>query len=114
MDPVFRHRWYERIFEKQPEIVREAQACADGLGMTPYAGELGLYQGSSSIPGRLPDYVVAAIVAANRSNVLPARVIADRIRDLVKSVYGDAFDCVVTNTAEAGLRLTYEVLMAPP
>ena len=45
---------------------------------------------------------------------LRARGIADQIRDLVKSVYGDEFDCVVTNTAEAGLRLAYEVLMAPP
>src|SRR6185369_4428717 len=91
MDILFRHRWYERIFAKQPDIVREAAACADQLGMTPYAGQLGLYQGSSSIPGRLPGYVMEAIVAANRSNVLPARGIADRIRDLVKSVYGDAF-----------------------
>ena len=114
MDRVFRHKWYERIFERQPEIVREAAACAESIGMGPHAGKIGLYQGSSSIPGRLPDHVINAIVEANRVPVLPARQVADAIRDLVKTVYGDEWDCCVTNTAEAGLRIAYEALMAPP
>lgn len=114
MDLTFRHKWYERIFARQPEIVREAAACAESIGMARHAGKIGLYQGSSSIPGRLPDYVVNAIVEANRVPVLPARHVADEIRDLVKTVYGDAWDCCVTNTAEAGLRIAYEALMAPP
>jgi hypothetical protein len=110
----FRHGWYQSIFERIPDIQREAAAAADAAGMTRFAGELGLYQGSSSCPGRLPAYVMDAIVAANRSNVLPARVFADRIRDLVKTVYGDGYDVCVTNTAEAALRIACETLMAPP
>jgi hypothetical protein len=111
MESAFRHQWYQRIFERQPAIVREAASLADTFG---YAGKVGLYQGSSSIPGRLPDYVIDAIAEANRVNVLPARKVADEIRDLVKTVYGDQWDCVVTNTAEAGLRIAYDALMAPP
>ena len=114
MQPVFRHEWYQRIFERQPDIAREAAGCAEALGMAPFAGEIGLYQGSSSCPARLPDFVMNAIVEANRVNVLPARGVADRIRDLVKTVYGDEWDCCVTNTAEAALRIAYDALMAPP
>ena len=55
-----------------------------------------------------------AMAAANREPVLPNRVIADEIRTLIKDVYGDDNDVVVTNTAEAALRLSYEALMAPP
>ena len=46
--------------------------------------------------------------------MLPARGVADEIRDLVKTVYGDEWDVCVTNTAEAALRIAYEALMAPP
>jgi hypothetical protein len=74
--------------------------------MTRDAGELGLYQGSSSCPARLPASLMDAIVEANRANVLPARIIADQIRDLVKAVYGDADGVCVTNTAEAALRMS--------
>jgi hypothetical protein len=112
--PLFKHRWYQDIFERIPDIQREAAAAAEQVGMDKWAGELGLYQGSSSIPGRLPSYVMEAIVAANRQNVLPARAIADQIRDLVKTVYGDGWDVCVTNTAEAALRIAAEALMAPP
>lgn len=78
-----------------------------------YRGELGLHQGSSSCAPRLPDYVLGAIVEANQLNVLPARRIADEIRDLVKGVYGDGDDVCVTNTADAALRISCEVLMPP-
>ncbi|MCZ8036510.1 MAG: hypothetical protein O9288_17425 [Novosphingobium sp.] len=114
MSVAHRHQWYQHILDAIPAIEKEAKAVARAEGLGRHAGRYGLYQGSSSTPGRLPDYVLDAIVRANRKEVLPARHIADEIRELVKHVYGDEYDVCVTNTAEAGLRVAYETLMAPP
>ena len=54
------------------------------------------------------------IVEANRLDVLLAVEIADKMRLLVKDVYGDGYDVCVTNTAEASLRVAFETLVAPP
>jgi hypothetical protein len=111
---MFRHAWYQSIFEKTAEIQRDAAAAATEMGLDRFAGEIGTYQGSSGCPARLPDYVLDAIVQANQRNVLPAVRIADQMRDLVKQVYGDDYDVCVTNTAEAALRVAFETLVAPP
>lgn len=111
---ALRHHFYQRLLEAIPAIEREAREAAMRLGLDALAGRYGTYQGSSSTPGRLPDYVLDAIVASNQGEVEPARRYADEIRDLVKGVYGDDWDVCVTNTAEAALRVTYETLLAPP
>jgi len=114
MNRRHRHQWYQQILDSFPAIRREAATVAETLHLGEWRDRIGLYAGSSSSPGRLPSYVMQAIVAANREPVLPNRVIADEIRTLIKDVYGDDHDVVVTNTAEAALRLSYETLMAPP
>jgi hypothetical protein len=114
MAQALRHQFYQSILTAIPAIEKEAQAAAKELRLSKYKGRYGTYQGSSSTPGRLPDYVLDAIVTANRDEVAPARRYADGIRELVKHVYGDEYDVCVTNTAEAALRVTYETLMAPP
>ena len=111
---MYRHAWYQRLFEAIPKIEREAAESATALGLDRYSGRIGTYQGSSGCPARLPDYVLDAIVAANQTDVLPAVAIADEMRDLVKDVYGDGYDVCVTNTAEASLRVAFETLVAPP
>ena len=112
--PMFRHAWYQSLFDAIPAIEREASALAGELDLARFGGRLGTYQGSSGCPARLPDYVLDEIVAANRLDVLPAVRIADDLRDLVKTVHGDEWDVCVTNTAEAGLRVALETLVAPP
>lgn len=109
-----RHQFYQSILQAIPAIEKDAQLAAKELDLGRYRGRYGTYQGSSSTPGRLPDYVLDAIIEANRDEVVPARRFADAIRELVKHVYGDDYDVCVTNTAEAALRVTYETLMAPP
>jgi hypothetical protein len=108
------HDWYQSIFEATPAIVNEATAWAKVEGLDAFAGRIGTYQGSSGCPARLPRYVMDAIVEANRTEVLPAVEIANRMRRLVKDVYGDDWDVCVTNTAEAALRVAFETLVAPP
>jgi hypothetical protein len=111
---MFRHAWYQHLFDSIPDIEREAASAAETLHLDRYSGEIGTYQGSSGCPARLPDYVMDAIVEANEKNVLPAVRVADGIRELVKEVYGDGYDVCVTNTAEASLRIAFETLVAPP
>ena len=110
----FRHHFYQSLLASIPEMESEGRAWAADQGYDVMTGRYGTYQGSSSIPARLPDYVLDAIVAANAGEVVPARRYADAIRDRVKAVYGDDWDVAVTNTAEAALRVTYETLFAPP
>jgi hypothetical protein len=114
MPEQLRHQFYQSVLNAIPAIEAEARNFAKDMGWDKFAGKYGTYQGSSSTPGRLPDYVLNAIVEANKQEILPARRFADQIRELVKHVYGDDFDVCVTNTAEASLRVTYETLLAPP
>jgi hypothetical protein len=111
---MFRHTWYQSLFDKLPEIQREAAASAERLGLNRFKDRIGTYHGSSGCAARLPGYVLDAIVQANQIDVLPARKIADEMRDLVKQAYGDDYDVCVTNTAEAALRVSFETLCAPP
>lgn len=111
---MYRHEWYQLIYERFPEIVSEAERYGEKLGLNKLKGEIGLYSGASSCPARLPDYVLDAIVEANQTEILPVRTVEDRLRNVVKDLFGDAYDGAVVNTCEAGLRVTIEALMAPP
>ncbi len=111
---MYLHEWYQKIYESFPKIISEAEEVGKTMGVGKLKGEVGLYSGASSCPARLPDYVLDAIVKANQQEVLPVRTVEDNVRNVVKDIYGDAYDCAVVNTCEAGLRVAIETLMAPP
>ncbi len=114
MQDQYRHEWYQSIYEKVPVIVAEATAFGATLGLGPLTGEIGLYSGASSVPARLPRYVIDAIVAANQQEILPLRAVEDRLRSVIKDLYGDAYDGAAANSCESALRICIEALMAPP
>lgn len=114
MKKLYRHEWYERIFQSFPAIVAEARKFGDALALNELRDRIGLYSGASSSPARLPRYVIEAITNANKQEILPLRVVEDRLRSVVKDLYGDDYDGAVANTAEAALRICIESLMAPP
>lgn len=111
---MYRHEWYQSIYDCFPKIVAEARQYGETLSLGEHKGNIGLYSGASSLPARLPDYILDAIVKANQIEILPVRVIEDRVRAVVKDLYGDNYDAAVVNTCEAGLRVVIETLMAPP
>ncbi|MFW9903222.1 MAG: hypothetical protein ACFFFH_02735 [Candidatus Thorarchaeota archaeon] len=114
MRPKFKFQWYQEIYEKFPEIREEARNAARDLGLDKIEdGSFGLYPGSSSCPGPLPNYVLDAIINANKT-VIPMRRVQDELRDVVKEIYGDDYDSAATNTCEAAIRAVLETLMAPP
>ena len=112
---MYKFQWYQSIYDSFPEIVEEARRYGEETGTLKLKQDIGLYAGSSARPGNLPDYVLDAIVEANRGDkTYPVRVIEDELREVVKEVYGDEYDAVAANTCEALLRLTLETLCAPP
>lgn len=112
---MYKFQWYQSIYDNLPGIVEEARRYGEEIGTLKLKQDIGLYAGSSARPGNLPDYVLDAIVEANRGGrTYPVRVIEDELREVVKDVYGDEYDAVAANTCEALLRLTLETLCAPP
>ncbi len=109
-----RFRWYQELARNRQAIYADARRAAKGLGLDRFEGQLGLYPTASSCAGPLADYVLEAIVEANKRAVYPIRIVEDQLRDLVKEVYGDAYDAAATNTCEAALRVSFETLFAPP
>lgn len=115
MQTKYRYQWYQAIYESFPEILEQARKFGEQLGIGKLATDIGLYAGSSSRPGNLPDYVLDEIIHANRGGkTLTLRQVEDEVRQVVKDVYGDGFDAAVANTCEAALRICFETLCAPP
>lgn len=114
MNRKHRFQWYQDIYEKFPAILADAEKAGEELMLDDLKGRFGLYAGASSLPGRLPGYVLDAIIEANRVELYPLRTVEDELRALVKDVFGDDYDVAVANTCEAGLRVACEVLYAPP
>jgi len=115
MKPKYRYQWYQQIYEGTPKVLEEARRFGDSLGARELGTDIGLYAGSSSRPGNLPNYVLDKIIKANRGGrTLPVRVVEDELREVVKDMYGDGYDAAAANTCEAALRISLETLCAPP
>jgi len=110
----FKYQWYQEIFNNIPKILEEARKVGKELGLDQLRDRIGLYSGSSSCPGSLPNYVLDAIIKANKIPILPMRRVEDELREVIKDVYGDDYDGAAVNTCESGLRVAFETLFAPP
>ena len=89
MKTKFKYQWYQEIFSNTPKILEEARKTGKELGLDKLRDKIGLYPGSSSCPGALPNYVVDAIIKANKIPILPMRKVEDELREVIKDVYGD-------------------------
>jgi len=114
MKAKYRYQWYQEIYDNIPKIHAEARKTASELGLDNLKDKIGLYPGSSTCPGPLPNYVLDAIIKANQVPVLPLRKVEDELREVIKDIYGDEYDGAATNTCEAALRVCFEILFAPP
>jgi len=114
MEAKYRYKWYQEIYDNIPKIHAEARKIAAEFGLGKLKDKIGVYPGSSTCPGSLPNYVLDAIIKANQVPVLPMRKVEDELREVIKDVYGDEYDGAATNTCEAALRVCHEILFAPP
>jgi len=95
------------------QLLDDAEVFGNTLGLAPeLKGRIGISGSNSSAPGVLRAKVRDAIASAS-SEYLPLVRIGDEIRRVVKSVYGDDYDAAPVNSAEAGLTIAYDALIAP-
>ncbi|MBP2231943.1 hypothetical protein J2847_005266 [Azospirillum agricola] len=109
----FRLDLYQFLQNHAAAIVEDSGRRAADLAIPEdWEGRFGLSASNSSHPGPLRRAVIDAIAAGSR-DLVPLVRVGDAIRRVVKSVYGDEYDAAVVNSAEAGLWVSYETLIAP-
>ena len=105
---------YEFLHANKDKILADAdKVAADVAVPDDLKGRIGLSGANSSFPGVLRREVLDAIEDAS-TNIRPVQYYGDQIRRVVKSVYGDEYDAVPTNTCEGALLATFESLISPP
>ncbi len=114
MASTYRFEFYQKLYEKLPEIKDNASKEGAKLGIDKLAGEIGLYPGSSSCPGVVPEFVLQPVIESNSGNIKPVRDYQEQLRYLIKDIYGDDYEGVALNTCESVLRAVNEVIFAPP
>jgi len=110
----YRYHLYRHLKQSLPKILEEARKAADEIGIPKeWRGKFGLTGAISGCHGLISKEVDEAISAVARE-VIPNRVFADEIRDIVKDYYGDEYDALLVSTCEAALWLSFDVLVSPP
>jgi hypothetical protein len=110
----FKYQIYKHLQANQPAIYAEVRKIAEDIGITAdMKGNIGLTGAVSGCHGLLGREVDAAMSDVAR-RVIPSAVFDEKIRDLVKSYYGDEYDAALISTCEAGLVVSYDVLCTPP
>ena len=114
MSHKYRFQIYKELHKNIPAIYAEAKKFADEIGITPeMKGKIGLTGAVSSCHALLTREVSQAIEDASR-RVIENKFLIEEIREIVKDVYGDAYDAAPTNTCEAALWVSFDSLATPP
>ncbi len=110
----FKYQVYKHLQANQAAIYAEVKKIAEEIGITPeMKGNIGLTGAVSGCHGLLAREVDEAISDVAR-RVIPSAVFDEKIRDIVKSYYGDEYDAALISTCEAGLVVSFDALFAPP
>ncbi|MDQ7794523.1 MAG: hypothetical protein RDU89_08950 [bacterium] len=109
---MHRFKLYQKLFDRKNAYYEDCRKAAEGFGPRP-PGPFGLTGAVSGCHGLLTKYVEDAMAQGARQ-VIPNSVLNDKVRDVVKDVYGDDWDAAAINTCEAALWVTYDVLFSPP
>lgn len=110
----FKYQLYKHLQANQPAIYAEVKQIAEQIGITTeMKGNIGLTGAVSGCHGLLSREVDEAVSAVSRK-VIPSAVFDEKIRDVVKSFYGDDYDAALISTCEAGLAVSFDVLVMPP
>ncbi len=105
---------YDFLARHKSEIVAEAETIGKDLAIPDKLRDrLGSTGANSALPGTLRRRCLDAI-DDGMSSIQSPKEIGDDIRRLVKSVYGDEYDAVPTNSCESALLVTYDALLTPP
>ena len=110
----FKHEMYTDLQKKAPQIYEDFKKKASALNITDEEKySLGLTGAISQCHGALREDVEEEMVKMGRK-VVPCTVLAHELRGIIKSYYGDEYDCCPVNTCEASLWVTFDTLVTPP
>ena len=111
---VSRFDLYEFLFQNKSAIVEDAVRLGKSIGLPDeIKNRVGPTGANSALPGTLHRDVIDSI-EKGMMRIQSPRDIGDDIRRVVKSVYGQDFDAVPTNSCESALLATYDSLFTPP
>ncbi len=110
----YRYQLYKHLQANAASIYAEARKAAEEIGITgEWKGSIGLTGAVSGCHGLLMREIEEAMHDVSRK-VLPSAALDERLRDVVKEVYGDEYDAALINTCEAALNTSFDVLCMPP
>ncbi len=110
----FKHEMYTELQKKIPKIYADFKKKASKLKFKKDEWfDMGLTGAVSGCPGPLRKDVEREMARMSRK-VIPNAVLAHELRGIIKSVYGDEYDCCPVNTCEAALWVTFDALVTPP
>jgi len=110
----FKHEMYTDLQKKTSQIYADFKKKAAALNITEEEkNSMGLTGAVSECHGPLREDVEKEVVRMGRK-VIPCTVLAHELRGLIKSYYGDDYDCCAVNTCEAALWATFDTLVTPP
>jgi len=105
---------YTDLQKKIPQIYADFKKKASALDIKEEEKfALGLTGAISQCHGPLRDDVEEEMVKLGRK-VVPCTILAHELRGIIKSYYGDEYDCCPVNTCEAALWVTFDTLVTPP
>lgn len=110
----YKYQMYKHLCANIPNIYADARKAAEEIGIpADLKGKFGMTGGVSGCPAPLREDIVKAGEEYG-SKVIPLATMVDELRELVKDIYGDEYDCAPTATCEAGLWVTFDSLFTPP
>jgi len=110
----YKYQLYKHLQANTQAIYAEVRQAGEEIGITgEYKNNIGLTGAVSGCHGLLSREVAQAMHEAARK-VIHSATLDERIREVVKDVYGDAYDAALVNTCEGALSVSYDVLCMPP
>ncbi|MFZ5825481.1 MAG: hypothetical protein ACOY94_14365 [Bacillota bacterium] len=110
----YKFQLYKALQANTPQIYAAAKKAADEIGIPPeIRGKFGLTGAISGCPAPLRSDIMHAGEAGN-AEVIPLSILVDKLREVVKSVYGDQWEPIPTSTCEAALWVSFDTLCTPP
>lgn len=110
----YKYQLYKHLQANTQAIYAEARKAGEEIGITDeWKNNIGLTGAVSGCHGLIVTEVSKAMDDAARK-VIPSAALDEKIRDVVKEVYGDGYDAALVNTCEGALNVTYDVLCMPP
>jgi hypothetical protein len=109
----YKYQLYKHMAAAAPAIYDKVVSEVEACGLSELRNQVGLTGAVSGCHGLLTDRVRTAI-DEGAQRVIPNGPLNERVREIVKDVYGDEWDAAVVNTCEGALWVTFDTLFTPP